>query len=110
MADEIPVKREWHKVEFLTRGQIAKEPEAMHEERVSLVPGPPGTVPQRVVDKVLVGWKPREYHPQQVMGHGYYVVEDGRVVGLTDEQGKALDMNNVHECRVVAVLKASPFA
>jgi len=110
MADDKPVKREWHKVEFLTPGMIAREPEPIHEERVTFTQGPQGTVPQRNVEKVLTAWKHREYHPQKSLGHGYYVVEDGVVVAHKDEQGNDLDMERVHECRIVAVLKNDPFA
>jgi hypothetical protein len=75
------VTREWHKIEFLSPG-------VLHDD----------TDPAK-------GYKPAER-----LGHGYYVVENGHVVAQVDEQGAALDMTRLHECKIVQVLTVSPFA
>ena len=74
---------EWHKIEFLSAGQRRKD---------------------------ATGTETVEYHPAESLGHGYYEVVDGIVTRHLDEQGKELDMTRVHECRVVGIVKSSPFA
>jgi len=84
---------EWHKLEFLSLG--VREP--LTGGRVRPAPAPS-------IADVESDWT-----PQTVTGVGYYEVEDGKIVRQTDDKGQTLDMNRVHECRIVEILKVAPF-
>lgn len=76
--------REWHRVVFVTKGR--RKPGA------------------------LIGQDGPGWDAQSECGSGYYVVEDGVVLGVVDDQGKPLPHGEPsHEHEVRQVLTTCPY-
>lgn len=85
----LPPLREWHHVEFLSAGK---------------------QVQSMILDAATQSFKGTgEYHPQTKVGEGYYVVEDGEMIGLVDMKGVAMSEPSP-EHRLGTIHTTQPYA